>query len=180
MAVPPDRLGAVAAVPCHLGPQTGLVHGGEVHLDERTGHAHLAVHLQAGLGVGVGADAPRTAVVRPVLPGVFVPAPYRQLEASVVAGLGQGDVATGDGCGVAQEERVGGALPRSWRGPLDQASAGPGEPPVEGGGARRRVGAGALHERAATQPDEAVVHGPLRTLGQCDELRRGEHPVGVQ
>ena len=117
---------------------------------------------------------------RPVLPGVLVPAPGRQLEVGIDADLEQGDVQAGDRRGVTQEQRVGGALPRSWRGPLDQASAGPGEPPVEWGGARRRAGAGALHERAATQPDEAVVHGPLRTLGQCDELRRGEHPVGVQ
>ena len=180
MAVPPDRLVAVAMVPCDLGPQAGLVHGGEVDLDERAGHPTGVVDGESQLDVGVGAGAPRAAVVRPVLPGVLVAAPRHELQPRVAPDLAQGDVEASDGRAVTQEQRIRRPLPRCGRGPLDEVGASTGEPPVERRRSRRRVRPSPLHERTVTQPGEAVVHGPLWTTHEGDQLWRSEHPMGVQ
>ena len=180
VTVPPDGVLAVAAVPGHLRPQACLVHRGEVDLDERAGHAVLAVDVEVDLGVGVGADAPGAPIARPVLPGVLVPAPLAEGEPDRGAGVEEGDVEAGDRRGVAQEQRVGRALARRGRGALYEACAGTGQPPVERRRAQLRVRTGPVHERALTQPGEAVVDGPFRTTGEGDELRRRQRSVDLE
>ena len=163
MAVPPDGLLAVAAVPGHLGPQAGLVHGGEVDLEEGAGHARGFIHVKVQLGVGVGAKAAGASVARPVFPGVLVPAPAVEPEPDVRADLGEGHVEAGDRRRVAKEQRVRGALARGGGGALDDPGAGTGQPPVEGRRTRRRVRTGPFDKRAVAQPREPIVDGPFGT-----------------
>lgn len=75
---------------------------------------------------------------------------------------------------------LGARLARRRRGALDEPGAAAGEPPELGGRARRRVRSGAIDKPAATQASETVVDGALGTTGECDQLRRGEHAVGVE